>query len=69
MTKPIIRIHDQETNVIIDREMTDEEYQEYVSMQTAKIAQDALDAQKEITKTALLKRLGLTTEELEIILG
>ncbi len=29
MTKPMIRIHDLETNEIIDREMTDDEYKIY----------------------------------------
>ena len=29
MTKPMIRIHDLETNEVIDREMTDLEYEIY----------------------------------------
>jgi hypothetical protein len=31
MTKPIIRIHDIETNEVIDREMTDAEYEEFLN--------------------------------------
>ncbi len=30
MTKPMIRIHDVETNEVVDREMTDAEYAIYI---------------------------------------
>lgn len=37
MTNPIIRIHDLSNNEIIDREMTDEEYQDFMNPKTSEI--------------------------------
>jgi phosphopantetheinyl transferase (holo-ACP synthase) len=67
MTKPIIRIHDVTTNEIIDREMTDAEFDIY----QAEKAKDAAEAQtladalaaKEAAKAKLLA-LGLTEYDL-----
>lgn len=69
MSKPIIRIHDIETNEIIDREMTDKEFKEFQKNQLVE-----LELQKEIElkksqKKAILDRLGLTDDELNTILG
>lgn len=69
MTKPMVRIHNTETDEVIDREMTDEEYEYHVEM--IKIA----DAQlKEIeaqasAKEALLDRLGITQDEAKLLLS
>jgi hypothetical protein len=41
MTKPMIRIHNTETNEIIDREMTDAEFVEYQSGQAIAAARRA----------------------------
>lgn len=35
MTKPMIRIHDLATDTVVDREMTDEEYAQYLAATTA----------------------------------
>jgi hypothetical protein len=35
MTNPTIRIHDLETNEVIDREMTDEEYKDFLAASAA----------------------------------
>ena len=69
MSKPITRIHDQETNEIIDREMTDKEfleYQETIAIQQAQ-KQNELDA--EAARQALLDKLGITADEAKLLLG
>lgn len=69
MTKPLIRIHNIETGEIIDREMTQSEFQAYEADQ-AKIAEDsAAKAVKESAKAELLARLGITAEEAKLLLG
>ena len=68
MPNPTIRIHDTETNEVIDRKMTDEEfaiYQEDVNQSKAKSA--AL-AQKAAAKQAVLEKLGLTADEAALLL-
>lgn len=67
--RPIVRIHDLSTNEIIDREMNDTEYEQYLTDQTTQKAVDAVKAQAAADKAALLNRLGLTEDELKTILG
>lgn len=68
-TRPIIRIHDMETNEIIDREMNDTEFEAYQAQQEANKVAEAAKAKAEADKAALLARLGLTEDELKTILG
>ena len=67
MTKPIIRIHNIETNEVIDREMNDIEFAQYEADQEASaILQTQLQAKAD-AKTAAqekLAALGLTVEDL-----
>lgn len=66
MPNPMIRIHNTETNKIIDRAMTDKEYEVHLSdLEKTKDA-DAVKAQ---AKAALLERLGITAEEAALLLG
>jgi hypothetical protein len=70
MTKPTIRIHDLATNEIIDREMTDSEFEAHKLQQAidaayAKEMQEA-EAAKEAAQ-AKLAALGLTTEDLKAL--
>jgi hypothetical protein len=68
-TKPIIRIHNTETNEVIDREMTDDEFDRYeANIATSKIRQAEAEAKK-VAKAAILDRIGLTADELQTILG
>ncbi len=69
MTKPMIRIHNAETNEIIDREMTDAEFVQHETKQAAKIAEQAEVEAKAATRAAILDRLGLTEEEARLLLG
>lgn len=68
MNRPIIRIHNQETNEIIDREMTDSEFVNYEAN-----LEIELQRQEEITQTRQLKisayqKLGLSESEIEALL-
>jgi hypothetical protein len=68
-TRPMVRIHNAETNEVIDREMNDAEFTEYQAQQEANKVADAAKAKAETDKAALLVRLGLTEDELKTILG
>jgi hypothetical protein len=68
-SRPMVRIHNIETNEIIDREMNDEEFEAYKAQQAAQAVADAAKAKAEADKAALLARLGLTEDELKTILG
>ena len=65
MTKPMIRIHDIETNEIMDREMTDEEIAALLPNPLSKEEQQALDAK--LAAQAKLAALGLTTDDLKAL--
>lgn len=69
MTKPMIRIHNIETDEVIDREMTDQEFAAYEAEQ-AKYAAEAAEAEAKATaKAALLTKLGITAEEAKLLLS
>jgi len=69
MTKPMVRIHDQQTNEVIDREMTDAEFEAY-ELDKANIAADKVKAKaKADAKDALLAKLGITADEAALLLG
>jgi hypothetical protein len=70
MSKPIIRIHNTETNEIIDREMSDEEFAQYESDKAAELAAQAeaeAKAQAKIAAEGKLAALGLTTDDLRAL--
>jgi phosphopantetheinyl transferase (holo-ACP synthase) len=65
----MIRIHNLETNEIIDREMTAAEFKEYEAQQANTQAREAEQAAKLAAKEAVLTKLGLTAEEAAALLG
>jgi len=69
MSKEIIRIHNAETGETIDREMTDEEYSNYLNIQ--KQFQEEQEKLIEMAKKRqdLLDKLGITEEEAQLLLG
>jgi len=69
MTKPIIRIHNIETDEVIDREMTAAEFKVYEAQQKADADAKAEAEAKTATKQAIADRLGLTADELKLLLG
>lgn len=68
-TRPMVRIHNTETNEITDREMNDAEFAQYEADQAAQVIAAQAQAQAAADKAALLARLGLTEAELKTILG
>jgi hypothetical protein len=69
MTKPMIRIHNTETDEVIDREMTAAEFKIYEANQASYAAAQAEAEAKATAKAAILDRIGLTADELKTILG
>jgi hypothetical protein len=69
MSKPIIRIHNTETNEVIDREMNDQEFAAFEADQAAQAEAQAAANAKAAQRQALLTRLGITEEEARILLG
>jgi hypothetical protein len=70
MTKPIIRIHDLETDEIIDREMNDAEYEQHlkdVAKEEARKAEEEAKVTAKATAEAKLAALGLTTDDLRAL--
>jgi hypothetical protein len=67
--KPIIRIHNIETDEIIDRDMTAAEYAEWQLTQPNEEALEAEVIAKANAKAAILDRIGLTADEAKLILG
>ena len=69
MTKPMVRIHNTETNEVIDREMNTAEFAQYEIDKANAIAKQAEAEAKATAKAALLTRLGITAEEATLLLS
>ena len=65
----MIRIHNTETDEIIDREMTAAEFKIYEAEEAAQATAKAEAQAKATAKAAILDRIGLTADELKTILG
>jgi hypothetical protein len=68
-SRPLVRIHDAETNEIIDREMNETEFAQYEADQAAQSAANADAAQRAADRAALLTQLGITEEQAKLLLG
>ncbi len=68
-TKPMIRIHNAETNEVIDREMTNDEFAQYELDQANELQIKNEIKAKADEKQALLDRLGITADEAKLLLG
>ena len=68
MTKPMIRIHNTETDEVIDREMTVSEFAEYTAEKNASDALIAEKQAKEAAKAELLAKLGISAQEAALLL-
>lgn len=69
MSKPIITIHNAETDEVISREMTDAEFAEYQANEEIERARLEAIAASEIKKAALLEKLGITEDEAKLLLS
>ena len=67
--KPMIRIHNTETDEIIDREMTDAEFAQYEADQASNALAQAEAESKSAQRQAILDKLGLTNDEAQLLLG
>ena len=68
-TRPMVRIHDLQTNEIIDREMNDAEFAQYEADQAAQATKQAEGKAQATAKAALLSKLGITVEEAQLLLS
>jgi hypothetical protein len=69
MSRPLIRIHNTETDEIIDREMNDVEFAQYEKdIAEAEVKKAELDAKAQ-AKAELLDRLGITEDEAKLLLA
>ena len=68
-SRPMVRLHNVETNEVIDREMNDAEFAQYEADQAAQAAANAAAAQKAADRAALLTQLGITEEQAKLLLG
>ena len=69
MSRPLIRVHNVETNEIIDREMNDAEFAQYEIDQEAEAHRKAEAEAKAAARQALLDKLGITEDEAKLLLG
>jgi adenylate kinase len=69
MSKPIITIHNTETDEIIEREMTDSEYQQHLKDVATFEAEQAERQAKTQAKAQLLAQLGITEEQAKLLLS
>ena len=68
-TRPMVRIHNVETNEIIDREMNDAEFAQYEADQAVTILEKTEAEAKATAKAALLAQLGITEEQAKLLLS
>lgn len=69
MSRPIIKIHNATTGEIIEREMNDEEYADFLDGVARNEAKAKAEAEAAEAKQALLDKLGITEEEAKLLLG
>ena len=69
MSKPLITIHNLETNEIIEREMNDLEYAKHQADIALQEEEKAEAEAKAAQKAALLDRLGITEDEAKLLLA
>jgi hypothetical protein len=69
MKKPMIRIHNTETDEVIDREMTDAEFAQYQANNERLAAEKSEAEAKAQAKAELLERLGITADEAKLLLA
>ena len=69
MTKPMIKIHNAETDEVIEREMNAEELAQLEIDKAKRVARLEAEAQAATDKAALLAKLGITADEAKLLLS
>ena len=65
----MVRIHNTETDEVIDREMTDAEFAQYQA-DNKRLAAEKSEAEAKVqAKAELLERLGITEDEAKLLLS
>ena len=67
-SRPMVRIHNIETDEIIDREMNDAEFAQYEADAAEQLLATAAAAEKTADRAALLAQLGITEEQAKLLL-
>jgi hypothetical protein len=67
MTKPIIAIHNTETDEFIEREMNETEFANYEAAKAADLAAQNAALEKAEARAALLAKLGITDDEAKLL--
>ena len=68
-TKPTIRIHNAQTDEVIDREMTDAEFAEFTAQNQSLEIERTEAESKAARRQEILDKLGLTNDEAQLLLG
>jgi len=69
MTNPMILIHNSETDEVVEREMTADEFAAFKENQDQVKAEQGIAEAKEAAKADLLSKLGITAEEAALLLS
>ena len=69
MTKPMITIHNVETNEVEIREMNAEEFAQWEADQARRAAEIVAEADKEAARQALFAKLGITDDEAKLLIS
>ena len=69
MTRPMVRIHNVDSNEVIDREMNNEEFAQWEIDVAADLARIAAIEKAAIDKAALLEKLGISADEAKLLLS
>ena len=69
MTRPIVKIHDVETDEIIEREMNDQELIDHEAKLAEIATQETAAIAKAAEKAALLEQLGITADQAKLLLS
>lgn len=69
MTNPMIKIHNVETGEVIEREMNEQELEQFEIDKAEAKAKAESEADKAVEKSALLAKLGITEDEARLLLG
>ena len=67
MSNPMIRIHNIETDEVIDREMTDDEFAQYEANAAAELERKTANEAAKSAAQAKLETLGLTVDDLKAL--
>jgi len=69
MTKPMVRIHNSQTDELIDREMNADEFAAYETAQAEQETRKAGQGAKDALKQAVIDKLGLSADEVAALIS